>query len=84
MVTFFLKNGEEKDIPAMLDTIMLETDKGIFTLTWRASLPLKKNMFEVELALIAESEEEKEKLRSPKEISFPLTKKKADELPEEA
>ncbi|MCP4117538.1 MAG: DUF2169 domain-containing protein [Desulfobacteraceae bacterium] len=83
MVTFFLKNGEEKDIPAMPDTIMLETDKKIFTLTWRASLPLKKNMFEVELALIAESEEEKEKLRSKKEISFPLTEIEEDELPEE-
>lgn len=72
MVTFFLKNSEEKDIQAMLDTIVIEPDNGFFTLTWRASLPLKKNMFEVELVLIAESEEDREKLFAKEEISFPL------------
>ncbi|MCD4721616.1 MAG: DUF2169 domain-containing protein [Desulfobacula sp.] len=59
VVTFFLKNNKKKDIPAMLDTIMIEPDNGFFTLTWRASLFLKKNMLEVELALIAESKEDR-------------------------
>jgi hypothetical protein len=72
LVWFFLKDGSEKDIPAVADTIMIEPDKEHITVTWRASLPLKKNMFEVELALIVESEKDLNKLRPKDEISFPL------------
>jgi len=72
MVWFFLKDGSEKDVSAVVDTIMIEPDMGHFTVTWRASLPLRKNIFEVELALIVESEEDREKLLPKEEISFPL------------
>nr|WP_319490549.1 DUF2169 domain-containing protein [uncultured Desulfobacter sp.] len=71
-VTYFLKNGEEKDVAANLDTLVIEPDRGIFTLTWRASLPLKKNMFEVEFALVAESAADRETIFQKKNVSFPL------------
>lgn len=46
-VTFYLKNYEEKETNAVCDTIIIEPDLRRFMLIWRASLPLKKNMFEV-------------------------------------
>jgi hypothetical protein len=46
-VVFFRKKGERHETHAVIDTIVIEPDKGIFTMTWRASLPLKKNMFEI-------------------------------------
>ena len=46
-VVFFRKKGERHETQAVLDTVVLEPDKGTFCLTWRASIPLKKNMFEI-------------------------------------
>jgi hypothetical protein len=46
-VTFYLKNGEEKEAAACNDSIIIEPDLGRFMLVWRTSLPLKRNMFEV-------------------------------------
>ncbi len=46
-VTFFLKKGGKDEKQAMADTLVLEPDLGRFTITWRAHIPLKKNMFEV-------------------------------------
>jgi len=51
-VTFYLKNGVEKEMAANNDTIIIEPDLGRFMLVWRASLPLRKNMFEVEEVVI--------------------------------
>ena len=46
-VTFYLKNYEEKGVDAVGDTVIIEPDIGRFMILWRASLPLRKNMFEV-------------------------------------
>lgn len=46
-VVFFRKKGERQETQAVIDTIVIEPDKGIFTMTWRASIPLKKNIFEI-------------------------------------
>jgi hypothetical protein len=46
-VVFFRKKGEHHETQAVLDTVVFEPDKGTFCLTWRASIPLKKNMFEI-------------------------------------
>ena len=51
-VIFFLKKGKKHTCEAVIDTIILEPDKGIFTMTWRISLPLKKNIFEVPQVLV--------------------------------
>jgi hypothetical protein len=46
-VTYYFKNGEEKETLAANDTIIIESDLGRLMLIWRSSLPLTKNMFEV-------------------------------------
>jgi hypothetical protein len=50
-VVFFRKKGERYETQAVIDTIVIEPDKGIFTMTWRASVPLRKNIFEIPQAL---------------------------------
>ena len=51
-VVFFRKKGGKEETRARLDTLVLEPDKGLFTLTWRAMIPLKKNMFEIPQILV--------------------------------
>lgn len=51
-VVFFRKKGERYDTKAMLDTIVIEPDKHLFSITWRVCLPLKKNMFEIPQVLV--------------------------------
>ncbi|MCP4408416.1 MAG: DUF2169 domain-containing protein [Gammaproteobacteria bacterium] len=46
-VVFFRKKGDKHETHGITDTIVIEHDKGVFTMTWRASLPLKKNIFEI-------------------------------------
>lgn len=51
-VTFFLKNYEEEEKQAVVDTVIIEPDLRRFLITWRASRPLKKNLFEVVQVLV--------------------------------
>jgi hypothetical protein len=44
---FFLKKEEPYKTEAVADTFLLEPDAERFMITWRATMPLKKNMFEV-------------------------------------
>jgi len=46
-VSFFNKDGEHDDRTASLDTLAFQPDKGLFTMTWRCTVPLKKNIFEI-------------------------------------
>jgi hypothetical protein len=46
-VTFYLKNYEEKQVDTACDTLIIEPDLGRFMMVWRATLPLRRNMFEV-------------------------------------
>src|SRR6266849_4722595 len=46
-VEFFLRNGQTSQVGATLDTIVAEPDLGRFLVCWRATLPLRKDMFEV-------------------------------------
>ncbi|GAA0583566.1 DUF2169 domain-containing protein [Halomonas salifodinae] len=46
-VVFFRKGGERHETQAVIDTIVLLPDAGLFTLSWRASLPLRRNLFEI-------------------------------------
>lgn len=41
-IVFFRKKGAKHETKAVIDTIVIEPDKGIFTMTWRANIPLKK------------------------------------------
>jgi hypothetical protein len=51
-VVFFLKKGGNQEVQAVADTLVLEPDAKRFMITWRAHLPLKKNMFEVAQVLV--------------------------------
>jgi hypothetical protein len=51
-IHFFPKKGDKEDGSLKLDTIILEPDQGRFQMIWRATRPLKKNMFEVAQVLV--------------------------------
>jgi len=53
-VVFFRKKGEPQKTDAVADTLVIEPDEDRFMITWRVSLPLKKNMFEVVQVLVGE------------------------------
>lgn len=46
-VVFFQKKGEDVKVTAVIDTIIFEPDFNLFTITWRANIDLKKNIFEI-------------------------------------
>jgi hypothetical protein len=51
-VEFCRPSGESETVDAVLDTLLLEPDKNRFVLCWRASIPLKKNMFEIQQGIV--------------------------------
>ncbi len=53
-VVFYLRDGEPVEKHGVIDTLVLEPDLGRYMMVWRASLPLKRNMFEVEQVLAGE------------------------------
>lgn len=46
-IVFFYKRGGRHEASGVIDTLVLEPDAGVFTICWRASLPLKRNIFEI-------------------------------------
>jgi len=46
-VVFALRDGERKEVPAVVDTVVLEPEKKRLMLVWRASLPLSRGVCEV-------------------------------------
>jgi hypothetical protein len=46
-VVFFLRTGEMSEVPAVVDTFLLEPEKRRLMLVWRASLPLRRTIREV-------------------------------------
>jgi hypothetical protein len=51
-VVFFSKKGQSVKRNAVIDTVVLEPDNGVFSMAWRASIPLKKNIFEIPQVLV--------------------------------
>jgi len=51
-IHYFPKNGQRENGRLTLDTIVLEPDRHRFMLTWRATRPLKKNIFEIAQVLV--------------------------------
>ncbi len=50
-IVFFYKKGGKYETNGVIDTLVLEPDAGVFTICWRASLALKRNMFEISQVL---------------------------------
>lgn len=46
-VVFFRKGGDRHETQAVIDTVVLLPEAGLFTLSWRASLPLRRSIFEI-------------------------------------
>jgi hypothetical protein len=46
-VVFFPREGDRQEMKGVLDTVVLEPDAQRFSLVWRVSLPLKRNIFEI-------------------------------------
>lgn len=51
-VVFFKKREETRHTHAVIDTLLIEPDMGRFSLVWRVSEPLKRNMFEIPQVLV--------------------------------
>jgi len=78
-MTFYLKNGEEKETLAANDTIIIEPDLGRFMLVWRVALPLKKNMFEVAQVVVGKMPRAWYRARELGKIWYPSLKELVDE-----
>lgn len=51
-VMFLLKSGEEVTVEAVNDTLIIEPDAHRFIRVWRASRPLRRNIFEVSQVVV--------------------------------
>lgn len=51
-VHVFTRDGEREDHTATLDTVVIEPDEGRFSLTWRMTRPLKKDIFEIAQVMV--------------------------------
>jgi len=54
-VVFFKKKAERVETKAVLDTIVINADTRIVTLSWRASIELTNNIFEIPQVLMGEA-----------------------------
>ena len=51
-VEFTRRSDEPQAVAATLDTVLLEPDLQRFILLWRASVPLKRNIFEIPMGIV--------------------------------
>jgi hypothetical protein len=57
-VSIFPKRGAHVSYSAHIDTILIEPDAERITLSWRIAHPLKRDLFEIEFALVGRKEQE--------------------------
>jgi hypothetical protein len=69
-VHYFPKRGPREDGKLVLDTIVIEPDLDRFSLTWRATRPLRKNMLELSQVLVGRKG--REWWQQSEEVLFPL------------
>lgn len=58
-VVFYLKKGGKEEALAVIDTLVIEPDLQRFTVTWRVTRPLRKNIFEVSQISVARKGKER-------------------------
>jgi hypothetical protein len=56
-VWFIPHRGKDVRVEGRLDTILIEPDKGVFMLSWRAVLPMRRSCFEVKQIVAGEMSE---------------------------
>jgi len=47
-------SGREQQLTTDIDTLLIEPDKRRFMMTWRASLPMKRNCFDIEQTIVGQ------------------------------
>jgi hypothetical protein len=61
-ILFIRHRAEDLQVNAVIDTVLIEPDEDRFMVTWRTSLPLRRNCFEIKQAVVGgiatEGEEE--------------------------
>jgi hypothetical protein len=62
---YFYKNGRRAKKHGVIDTVMIEPDRGHFTMTWRAALPLRRNLHELASVVAAHAPREPEPEQEP-------------------
>lgn len=55
-VYVFPRRGQRKDLAAELDTILIEPDERTVALTWRLTLPLQRDIFEIAQVLVGKKD----------------------------
>ena len=53
-VLFIPYRGENRQVEAVIDTILIEPDQNRFMVTWRVSIPLRRNCFELRQVIVGE------------------------------
>ena len=53
-ILFIPHKGPDIEHEAVVDTLVVEPDQGRFTMTWRMSLPLRRNCFEFRHVVVGE------------------------------
>ena len=66
-VLFFSREGSMTELLAVVDTVLLEPDKGRFMLVWRAALPLQRNIREVSQVTLGQSARQVERAQAREE-----------------
>ena len=86
-ILFFKKKGDKHKAQGTIDTIVFDADKSLFTMTWRATLPLKKNIFEIPQVLVGKKSRAWWRAREMGKVYYPslgiLTRSNRAETSEE-
>src|SRR5262249_51916032 len=53
-VLFIPHRGKDQEVQAVIDTVLIEPDLGTFTLTWRASLAMRRSCFDIAQVIVGE------------------------------
>jgi len=53
-VLFIPYRGKDRPVEAVIDTVVIEPDQNRFMITWRASLPLQRDCFEIKQTIAGE------------------------------
>jgi hypothetical protein len=71
-VHVFPRRGAREELHAVADTIVFEPDEERFTVTWRATRPLRKNMFELAQVMVGRKGPEWWQRREEREFPVPV------------
>ena len=64
-ILFLLYKGEDIQVNAVIDTILIEPDQDRFMMTWRVSLPLLRNCFEIFQVVVGKVAEKQQQYAKP-------------------